>query len=196
MQSAYSAFVGKLEESARLHLRRQLEANTSQFTLNGLMARLEDMDNVPRALGLSLANQVDLEEEGADDVEEERAETPPRARPLLCEVAACLTAPQCLPTASTRSPCFGQELLHTRLRRCHQQIAVGCTTVAHACAHLRSATAPQSAHDVSHTEQEPDRGRRLCSSQSRDPSRARRERAGAALCQRPPWRSQRHLGVR
>ena len=41
MQSAYSTFVGKLEESARIHLRRQLEASTSSFTLHSLMHRME-----------------------------------------------------------------------------------------------------------------------------------------------------------
>lgn len=41
MQSAYSTFVGKLEESARIHLRRQLEASTSSFTLHSLMNRME-----------------------------------------------------------------------------------------------------------------------------------------------------------
>lgn len=41
MQSAYSSFVGKLEESARIHLRRQLEASTSSFTLHSLMHRME-----------------------------------------------------------------------------------------------------------------------------------------------------------
>jgi hypothetical protein len=33
--------VGKLEESARIHLRRQLEASTSSFTLHSLMHRME-----------------------------------------------------------------------------------------------------------------------------------------------------------
>jgi hypothetical protein len=74
MQSAYSTFVHKLEESARQHLRRQLEANTSQFTLNTLMMRLEGMDASERnALGLSLANQVDLEESDAEMHEADEA---------------------------------------------------------------------------------------------------------------------------
>lgn len=46
MQSAYSTFVGKLEESARIHLRRQLEASTSSFTLHSLMHRMEQEGGV------------------------------------------------------------------------------------------------------------------------------------------------------
>lgn len=62
VQSAYTSFVSKLEESARLHLRRQLEANTSQFTLNALMERLLDLKSSSKDLSLSLTNQVDLED--------------------------------------------------------------------------------------------------------------------------------------
>lgn len=98
MQSAYSAFVGKLEESARLHLRRQLEANTSQFTLNTLMARLHEMDAPSgRELGLSLANQVDLEDSDAppeDEAHDAGAPAPPR----------CYAGPRGLMRTRRRAP--------------------------------------------------------------------------------------------
>jgi hypothetical protein len=86
VQSAYTSFVSKLEESARLHLRRQLEANTSQFTLNTLMTRLQDMNTSSKDLSLSLTNQVDLEDgkqfmPGADGGE---AGDDPGAVPMDC----------------------------------------------------------------------------------------------------------------
>jgi hypothetical protein len=42
VQSAFTTIIDKLEESARLHLRRQLEANTSKFALEKLMCHLTD----------------------------------------------------------------------------------------------------------------------------------------------------------
>ena len=86
MQSAYSTFVSKLEEDARHHLRRQLDANTSQFTLATLMQRLDDLDAAGVAPlgspsshgGGALGHQVDLEDEEA--AEEEAAAAQERVR--------------------------------------------------------------------------------------------------------------------
>jgi hypothetical protein len=79
IQSAYSAFVGKLEESARIHLRRQLEASTSSFTLHSLMHRMEQdggaladtsVYNNTMDLGGDSPADVPNEDEEDDDDEE------------------------------------------------------------------------------------------------------------------------------
>lgn len=69
MQSAYSTFVTKLEESARVHLRRQLEASTSLFTLSNLMMQIEGGDVRHRPAIASPWQNLDLAGEMVDDRE-------------------------------------------------------------------------------------------------------------------------------
>eukprot|EP00892_Ulva_mutabilis_P000651 jgi/Ulvmu1/10587/UM065_0041.1 len=70
LQSAYSTFVSKLEESARVHLRRQLEASTSLFTLSNLMVRLEGADAGPRTDSPAWQN-IDLDGPQAEAQEDD-----------------------------------------------------------------------------------------------------------------------------
>lgn len=81
MQSAYSTFVSKLEESARVHLRRQLEASTSLFTLSNLMIRLEGAGAGPKVdtpswQNLDLAGSQTEPQEDDDDSDDQDLRAP------------------------------------------------------------------------------------------------------------------------
>ena len=74
-QGAYNSFISRLEESARLYVKRQLEANTSPFSLSTLMMRVQMMDTALGAqpLVLSLPGHLSLEprDQQANDLAEE-----------------------------------------------------------------------------------------------------------------------------
>lgn len=112
MQSAYSTFVGKLEESARIHLRRQLEASTSSFTLHSLMQRMEQEGGGLADTSL-YNNTMDLGGDSPGDVSNDEDDDEENGDPgalllchFLCNGRGQHLLEDCVPDAFALSPTF------------------------------------------------------------------------------------------
>jgi hypothetical protein len=67
VQTAYNKFITSLQETACQQIKRQLESNTSRFTLSTMLMRMEAMAQQPAQLALTMPGHVSLEADSEDE---------------------------------------------------------------------------------------------------------------------------------